>query len=223
MLRDSSLQGIKLEGKVNRLITELFASGGKFNVPKTTVVPIGNVAYRKNLISSRRTKSKTGKIPEDIQNFVYPGETLSGPNKIKNAVLYLHVGFHPIAAINHYGGLPIWSASTQTFYNSKLYIVLTTADGPETVYLNGLVGHSSKIGCHLNKAWKFMNLALAFCTIHMSQQFVHGLSHLASEVTLGSPGITYLQWTMEHTIGNLTGEVRQHSDPYKHLSHCAFE
>ncbi|KAG6894973.1 hypothetical protein C0992_003711, partial [Termitomyces sp. T32_za158] len=68
---------------------------------------------------------------------------------IKDAQSYLVVGLHPIVAINCHGGLPIWNASTNTFYQSKLYIVLATADGPGMVYLNGLVGHSGKIGCRL--------------------------------------------------------------------------
>ncbi|KAG6874707.1 hypothetical protein C0992_006918 [Termitomyces sp. T32_za158] len=83
------------------------------------------------------------------KKFVFPGGTLPGPNKIKDAQSYLHVGLHPIAAINRHGGLPVWNASTKAFYKSKLYIVLATADGPGMVYLNGLVGHSGKIGCRL--------------------------------------------------------------------------
>ncbi|KAG6806588.1 hypothetical protein H0H92_010740, partial [Tricholoma furcatifolium] len=83
------------------------------------------------------------------KKYVFPGGTLPGPNKIKDAVSFLVVGLHPIAALNRRGGLPIWDASTQSKYNSKLYIVLATADGPGMVYLNGLVGHSGKIGCRL--------------------------------------------------------------------------
>ncbi|KAG6896261.1 hypothetical protein C0992_009418 [Termitomyces sp. T32_za158] len=83
------------------------------------------------------------------KKFVFPGATLPGPNKIKDAQSYLYVGLLPIAAINRHGGLPIWNASTRTLYKSKLYIVLATADGPGMVYLNGLVGHSGKIGCRL--------------------------------------------------------------------------
>ncbi|KNZ76898.1 hypothetical protein J132_06806 [Termitomyces sp. J132] len=71
-----------------------------------------------------------------------------GPNKIKDAQSYL-VGHHPIAAINQHGGLPLWNANTKCSYLSRLYIILATADGPGMVYLNGLVGHSGKIGCHL--------------------------------------------------------------------------
>ncbi|KAF8059565.1 hypothetical protein FPV67DRAFT_1425563 [Lyophyllum atratum] len=59
--------------------------------------------------------------------------------------------------------------------------------------------------------------------IHMSRQSVHGLSHLAREVRRVGPGITYSQWTMERTIGNLTEELKQHSEPYKHLSRRAVQ
>ncbi|KAG6825417.1 hypothetical protein H0H92_003754 [Tricholoma furcatifolium] len=83
------------------------------------------------------------------KKYVFPGGVFPGPNKIKDAQSFLFPGLHPIVAINRAGGLRVWNASTRTTYLSKIYIVLATADGPGMVYLNGLVGHSGKIGCRL--------------------------------------------------------------------------
>ncbi|KAG6808925.1 hypothetical protein H0H92_002347 [Tricholoma furcatifolium] len=83
------------------------------------------------------------------KKYVFPGGVFPGPNKIKDAQTFLFVGLHPIASINRQGGLPIWNAHSKQLYKSKLYIILGTADGPGMVYLNGLVGHSGKIGCRL--------------------------------------------------------------------------
>jgi len=35
------------------------------------------------------------------------------------------------------------------------------------------------------------------------------------------PGTCYLQWTIEHSIGNLTQEMWQHVTPYANLSQIA--
>lgn len=82
MLRDSQLEGIRIDKETERLIAKLFAdnttiylsendnlkelqailknwcavSGGKFNDPKTTIVPMGSRNFRKNLIETRKIK-----------------------------------------------------------------------------------------------------------------------------------------------------------------------
>ncbi|KAF5318883.1 hypothetical protein D9758_019008 [Tetrapyrgos nigripes] len=81
MLRNSHLQGFKIPGVVERLIANLFAddttvflaaeddfgdlqtildewctaSTAKFNVNKTSIIPIGEEEYRRNVINTRRT------------------------------------------------------------------------------------------------------------------------------------------------------------------------
>jgi hypothetical protein len=54
--------------------------------------------------------------------------------------------------------------------------------------------------------------------LHFVQQSIHGVAHLAAEVTQVGPAICSSQWTMEHTIGNLGQEIRQPSNPFANLS-----
>lgn len=93
MLKSSDLEGIEINNNMERLIAKLFvddttvylsenddikdlqdilekwckASGGKFNDPKTVIVPIGGEAFRKDLIENRMTKGSRTKIPEEIR------------------------------------------------------------------------------------------------------------------------------------------------------------
>lgn len=83
------------------------------------------------------------------KRYILPGSIMPGPNKIKIVDSFNFVGFHHVAAVNKEGGLPVWDASRHKKVVSRLYIVLATADGPGMVYLNGLVGHSGKVGCRL--------------------------------------------------------------------------
>ncbi|KAF8064108.1 hypothetical protein FPV67DRAFT_1782455 [Lyophyllum atratum] len=83
------------------------------------------------------------------KRFILPGTLMPGPKKIKMVESFLHSGLQHIAAINKAGGLPVWDASRNKMVTSKLYIALATADGPGMTYLNGLVGHSGKVGCRL--------------------------------------------------------------------------
>jgi hypothetical protein len=53
--------------------------------------------------------------------------------------------------------------------------------------------------------------------IHFVRQSIHQCFHLAWEVTRVGPPIISSQWTMERTIGNLTQELRQPSNPYANL------
>jgi hypothetical protein len=53
--------------------------------------------------------------------------------------------------------------------------------------------------------------------IHFVRQSIHQCYHLAMEVTRVGPPIISSQWTMKRTIGNLTRELRQPSNPYANL------
>ncbi|RDB17052.1 hypothetical protein Hypma_001773 [Hypsizygus marmoreus] len=94
-----------------------------------------------NLSPDRRYKKK----------YVIPSGIIPGPNKPKIVESFLFPGLHHIAAVNKLpgGGLPVWDANLDAKYISRFYVILATADGPGMVYLNGLVGHSGKIGCRL--------------------------------------------------------------------------
>jgi hypothetical protein len=54
--------------------------------------------------------------------------------------------------------------------------------------------------------------------IHFVRPVLHGVLHLAPEVTRVGPGLCASQWTIERTIGNLGEEIRQPSNPYANLS-----
>lgn len=57
--------------------------------------------------------------------------------------------------------------------------------------------------------------------IHFVRQSIHQCYHLAMGVTRVGPSIISSQWTMERTIGNLTRELRQPSNPYANLAQRA--
>ena len=54
--------------------------------------------------------------------------------------------------------------------------------------------------------------------IHFVQPCLHSLVHLLHEVVRLSLLICSSQWTLEHTIGNLGEEIKQHSNPFANLS-----
>lgn len=54
--------------------------------------------------------------------------------------------------------------------------------------------------------------------MHFMTQVIHNLWHMAPEVIRLGPGTLYSQWTLERTIGNLTEEMKQHSNPYQNLA-----
>jgi hypothetical protein len=80
--------------------------------------------------------------------YVLPGGFIPGPNKPKNMDSFLFPGLHHLCALQR-EGLYIWDASTNRLFISKLFLGLSTADGPGMAYLNGLVGHHGKYGCRL--------------------------------------------------------------------------
>ena len=54
--------------------------------------------------------------------------------------------------------------------------------------------------------------------LHFIRQSIHALTHLAPETVRIGPGICSSQWTMEQSIGDLGGEIRQPSNIYANLS-----
>jgi len=58
---------------------------------------------------------------------------------------------------------------------------------------------------------------LATC-IHFIRPCLHSLVHLPQEVICVGPPICSSQWTLEHTIGNLTKEIKLHSNTWSNLS-----
>ena len=77
---------------------------------------------------------------------VAPGGAIPGPNNPKVMESYLYPSFHHLAALQR-EGLLIWNATTDIHYLSHPFLYLKTADAPAIIYMNGLVGHRSKIGC----------------------------------------------------------------------------
>jgi len=54
--------------------------------------------------------------------------------------------------------------------------------------------------------------------IHFICPCLHSVVHLPSKVIRIGPPICSSQWTLEHTIGNLGEEIKQHSNPFANLS-----
>jgi ribonuclease HI/exonuclease III len=93
MLRNSGIQGFEVPGKAERIITMLFAddtscylsendsftelkgildtwclaSGAKFNISKTVVIPVGTPAYREEVIKTRQMNPREEPIPDDVR------------------------------------------------------------------------------------------------------------------------------------------------------------
>jgi hypothetical protein len=54
--------------------------------------------------------------------------------------------------------------------------------------------------------------------VHFVRPCLHSLLHLPREVVQLGPPMCSSQWTLEHTIGNLGEEIKQHSNPFANLS-----
>ncbi|KIY50323.1 hypothetical protein FISHEDRAFT_64952 [Fistulina hepatica ATCC 64428] len=59
--------------------------------------------------------------------------------------------------------------------------------------------------------------------IHFVRQSIHLLTHIMPETKRSGPLGLYSQWTMERTIGDLTGAMRQPSNPYRNLTARALQ
>lgn len=53
--------------------------------------------------------------------------------------------------------------------------------------------------------------------LHFTCQSGHMPLHLPYEVERIGPGIIYLQWPIEHTIGNIEEEMKQHSNAFANM------
>ena len=79
---------------------------------------------------------------------VLPGRFIPGPQKTKVVDSFMVVGLHHLSALQ-VKGLKVWDSSHQETFHSNRFFLFTTADGPELVYWNGLIGHCGKNGCWL--------------------------------------------------------------------------
>ncbi|KIL59914.1 hypothetical protein M378DRAFT_84447, partial [Amanita muscaria Koide BX008] len=57
--------------------------------------------------------------------------------------------------------------------------------------------------------------------LHLIRPCVHAVIHLARETVRCGPLNLLAQWSLETTIGNLGGEIHQHSNPYGNLAERA--
>ncbi|PCH44326.1 hypothetical protein WOLCODRAFT_76994 [Wolfiporia cocos MD-104 SS10] len=78
---------------------------------------------------------------------VIPGGIIPGPNKPKNVDSFIFPGLH-ILSSHMIEGLKIWDLCGGII-DSKLFLLLATADSVGMTYLNGLVGHSGAQGCRI--------------------------------------------------------------------------
>ncbi|THH29105.1 hypothetical protein EUX98_g5083 [Antrodiella citrinella] len=86
--------------------------------------------------------------PEDRykKRHVLPGAVIPGPNKPKNLGSFLFPGLAHLSDIQK-EGLHIWDASKDRYFTSDFLFALGAADSPGMALIDGLVGHSGKLGC----------------------------------------------------------------------------
>ncbi|CDO72198.1 hypothetical protein BN946_scf184970.g50 [Trametes cinnabarina] len=82
------------------------------------------------------------------KRYVLPGAVIGGPRKPKNVDSFIFPGLYHLAALQR-EGLTVWDAAEDRLFQSHLFLLLVTADGPAMAYLNGLVGHQGAHGCRL--------------------------------------------------------------------------
>lgn len=76
------------------------------------------------------------------------GTFIPGPNKPKHLdSLFFPLLHHPSMLQNE--GLKFWDANHNLTFQSNLYLLFPTVDGPSLVDWDGLVGHSNRNGCHI--------------------------------------------------------------------------
>ncbi|TFK58358.1 hypothetical protein BDN72DRAFT_750457, partial [Pluteus cervinus] len=161
-LRASNLQGFKIPGEVERLITTLFAddttvylsekdkfedlekilrdwcqaSGAKFNIQKTEIIPVGTEAYRKKVIETR----KVSETHEEISNNIHiarEGEPVRilgyfAGNKIEQATIWTPTLEKIDAALAR------WARGNPTQNGRRLIIGMEV--GGRTQYLTNVQG-----------------------------------------------------------------------------------
>ncbi|KIM35961.1 hypothetical protein M413DRAFT_78832 [Hebeloma cylindrosporum] len=83
---------------------------------------------------------------------VLPALIIPGPNKPKNLDSFLFRSFHHVSAIqreNNGKGLRVWDGLKDETVNSRVIVILNTADAVALTELDGRVGHHGAQGCRL--------------------------------------------------------------------------
>ena len=83
---------------------------------------------------------------------VLPALIIPGPSKPKNLDSFLFRTFHHVSAIqreNHGAGLCVWDGLKRKIINSRVVVLLNTADAVALTELDGRVGHHGAQGCRL--------------------------------------------------------------------------
>lgn len=146
MIRDSNLKGINIGEDIERLIVTLFAddmtvylgkddsfqdlkstlkgwckaSGAKFNIPKTVIVPVGSIEHRRAIQITRKSNTDDNTIPDNIK-IVDEGEAtrLLGAF-IGNNIEHTSVWTPTVEAIEK--DLKRWGKSNPTLEGRRLII-----------------------------------------------------------------------------------------------------
>ena len=167
ILRSSRLEGLRIPGDTERLITTLFAddttvflsendsfdelqdilqrwcraSGAKFNVKKTVMIPTGTPEYRQSLTDTRRLNENAPPIPHDVQIAADGTPTRVLGAYIGNKIQQLAVWTPTIEKID--SKLKQWSKSHPTQDGKRLIIGMVV--GGLTQYLTRVQGMTSEI------------------------------------------------------------------------------
>jgi ribonuclease HI len=181
MIRNSDIEGFDIPGKAERLVTMLFAddtscylsasdsfhqlkaeilepwclaSGAKFNIAKTVIIPIGSKEYRERVIETRQIGPRDEPIPTDIRiaEEKEPIRILGGwvGNKIDPNGPWVKV-LDDVASSSER-----WNRSSPTIEGRKLIIQMVVAG--KTQYLHMVNGMPKEIETKLTKEIRrFMN------------------------------------------------------------------
>ncbi|KIK07040.1 hypothetical protein K443DRAFT_25755, partial [Laccaria amethystina LaAM-08-1] len=83
---------------------------------------------------------------------VLPAVVVPGPNKPKNPDSFLFQSFHHVSALqreNNGVGLHVWDGLKEETVNSRVIVILNTANAVALTELDGRVGHHGAQGCRL--------------------------------------------------------------------------
>lgn len=83
---------------------------------------------------------------------VFPALIIPGPNKPKILDSYLFRSFHHVSALqreNNGAGFRVWDGLKEETVNSRVIVILNTADAVALTELDGRVGHHGAQGCRL--------------------------------------------------------------------------
>ncbi|KAF9552442.1 hypothetical protein CPC08DRAFT_738163 [Agrocybe pediades] len=167
MLRNSGLRGFEIEGEAQRLITTLFAddttvwlaegddfedlqdilkkwcsaSGAKFNVAKTVMIPVGTEQYRQSVVRERKLYDQGTQLPPDIHiaSDGTPVRVLGA--FVGNKVDQIAIWTPTVDKITH--KLTNWSKNYPTPEGRRLVIGMVV--GGLTQYLTRVQGMSAEI------------------------------------------------------------------------------